>query len=175
MKWAPRILDLADVFRGKTLSAQVWRADASVSPRTKRNYRSALAKFDEAVAGKPVADSVIADYLADLHAAGKSPGDVQPGRYCSQVPRPAAGHPVARDLDNLALALPNVNRSKSGKDAAEWLPKRSRCWFARTIIRVKAKYGLSVDAREKAALTRHYRRVAFPEMEGNEDYDDNSR
>ncbi len=75
---APRILDLADA-RGKTLSAQVWRADASVFPKTKRKYRSALAKFDEAVADKPVADSVIADYLADLHAAGKSPGT------CNQV------------------------------------------------------------------------------------------
>ena len=71
---APRILDLAGAFRGKTLSAQVWRADASVFPKTKRNYRYALAKFDEAVAGKPVADSVIADYLAGLHAAGRSPG-----------------------------------------------------------------------------------------------------
>ncbi len=62
----------------------------------------------------------------------------------------------AQDLDNLALALPRVNRRKSAKDAAEWLPKRSQCWFVGTVIRVKAKYGLSVDAREKAALARVY-------------------
>ena len=59
----------------------------------------------------------------------------------------------ARDLDNLVLALPGVNLAKSAKDAADWLPRLGRrCWFVRTVIRVKAKYGLSVDAREKAAL-----------------------
>ena len=58
----------------------------------------------------------------------------------------------AQDLDNLVLALPSVNRRKYNKDAAGWSPRRNKCWFARTIIRVKTKYKLSVDAREKAAL-----------------------
>ena len=36
----------------------------------------------------------------------------------------------ARDLRNLTLASPRVNRhQKSGKDAGEWLPARNRCWF----------------------------------------------
>ena len=30
--------------------------------------------------------------------------------------------------------------------------QRNQCWFPRTIIQVKAKYNLSIDAREKAAL-----------------------
>lgn len=37
----------------------------------------------------------------------------------------------SRDLDNLTLASPSVNRhQKSGKDAGEWLPERNQCWFA---------------------------------------------
>ncbi|MDE0661985.1 MAG: HNH endonuclease family protein [Gammaproteobacteria bacterium] len=59
----------------------------------------------------------------------------------------------ARDLDNLTLASPGVNRhSKSDKDAAEWLPPDNRRWYARTVVRVKRKYGLSVDAAERDAL-----------------------
>lgn len=59
----------------------------------------------------------------------------------------------ARDLLNLTLASPTVNRhQKSGKDFAEWLPARNKCWYAATIIEVKSKYRLSVDGREKAAL-----------------------
>lgn len=59
----------------------------------------------------------------------------------------------ARDLLNLTLASPNVNRhQKRGKDFAEWTPARNKCWYAATIIKVKSKYRLSVDSREKAAL-----------------------
>ena len=59
----------------------------------------------------------------------------------------------ARDLDNLTLASPRVNRhEKKAKDAAQWLPERNRCWFAARVVAVKRKYGLSVDAREAAAL-----------------------
>ncbi len=59
----------------------------------------------------------------------------------------------ARDLDNLTLATPQLNRhQKSGKDAGEWLPAQNRCWFAQTIVHVKKKYALSVDQREYDAL-----------------------
>lgn len=59
----------------------------------------------------------------------------------------------ARDLLNLTLASPNVNRrQKVAKDFAEWTPARNKCWYAATIIKVKSKYRLSVDSREKAAL-----------------------
>jgi hypothetical protein len=61
----------------------------------------------------------------------------------------------ARDLLNLTLASPSLNRhQKSGKDFAEWRPKLNVCWFADRIIKVKKKYNLSVDSREKAALQR---------------------
>ena len=59
----------------------------------------------------------------------------------------------ARDLLNLTLASPSVNRhQKSGKDFAEWRPALNQCWFAHQIIKVKVKYGLTIDVQEKAAL-----------------------
>ena len=59
----------------------------------------------------------------------------------------------ARDLDNLTLASPRVNRhEKKAKDAAEWLPERNQCWFAARIVAVRQKYALTIDAREAAAL-----------------------
>ena len=58
----------------------------------------------------------------------------------------------ATDLDNLTLATGTLNRKKWHKDAAGWIPPRSQCWFARTVIKVKRKYGLTVDRKEKRAL-----------------------
>ena len=59
----------------------------------------------------------------------------------------------ANDLLNLTLAAPDLNRRvKGGNDAGEWLPQSNRCWYADTVIKVKAKYGLTVDIVEAAAL-----------------------
>lgn len=61
----------------------------------------------------------------------------------------------SNDLLNLTLASPSVNRhQKSGKDFAEWRPALNACWYADTIIKVKFKYKLTVDSRERAALER---------------------
>ena len=61
----------------------------------------------------------------------------------------------ARDLRNLTLASPRVNRhEKSGKDAAEWVPVRNRCWFAGRVLEVRRVYGLTIDRREATALDR---------------------
>ena len=59
----------------------------------------------------------------------------------------------ARDLENLTLASPRLNRwEKSDKDAADWLPDHNRCWYVRTIVQVKQKWNLSVDPAERVAL-----------------------
>ena len=59
----------------------------------------------------------------------------------------------SRDLRNLTLASPKVNRyEKSGKDAAEWVPARNRCWFAGRVVEVRRAYGLTIDRREAQAL-----------------------
>ena len=61
----------------------------------------------------------------------------------------------ARDLDNLTLASPSVNRHQKGaKDAAEWMPDKNRCWFAARVVEVRLKYGLTIDRREADALER---------------------
>lgn len=58
----------------------------------------------------------------------------------------------ARDLANLTLASPSLNRYQKGaKDLAEWQPSQNVCWFAQTVVVVKAKYNLSMDRREAAA------------------------
>ena len=73
----------------------------------------------------------------------------------------------ASDLRNLTLASPRVNRhQKSGKDAAEWLPARNRCWFAARVVEVRRAYDLTIDLREAAVLeqnscsVRQYRHAA---------------
>ena len=49
----------------------------------------------------------------------------------------------AKDLRNLTLAAPEVNRQeKGGKDAAKWLPDRNRCWFAARVVEVRRAYDL---------------------------------
>ena len=68
---------------------------------------------------------------------------------------PATKRRFARDLRNLTLAAPAVNRhQKSGKDAAEWVPSRNACWFAGRVLEVRRAYGLTIDRREAAALGR---------------------
>ncbi|WP_420447547.1 HNH endonuclease family protein [Candidatus Palauibacter sp.] len=59
----------------------------------------------------------------------------------------------ARDLDNLTLADPDTNRRDKGAlDAADWLPPRSRCWFAARVLAVRLEWMLSIDRREAASL-----------------------
>ena len=58
----------------------------------------------------------------------------------------------AGDIDNLTVAAPSVNRSKSDRDAGEWRPPSNGAWFAARTIAVKRKYGLSIDPREREAL-----------------------
>ena len=61
----------------------------------------------------------------------------------------------ARDLRNLTLASPRVNRhEKSGHDASEWVPALNRCWFATRVVEVRRAYRLTIDGREAAALER---------------------
>ena len=61
----------------------------------------------------------------------------------------------AQDLENLTLADPQLNRhQKSDKDLAEWLPPQNRCWYVTTVVKVKAKYGLTMDSAEAAVARR---------------------
>ena len=59
----------------------------------------------------------------------------------------------SRDLLNLTLASPRVNRNQKGaKDAAEWQPDANQCWFGQTVVAVRRAYQLTIDRREADAL-----------------------
>ena len=59
----------------------------------------------------------------------------------------------SRDLLNLTLVNPSVNRNQKGaKDAAEWQPDANQCWFAQTVLAVRRAYQLTIDRREADAL-----------------------
>jgi DNA uptake protein ComE-like DNA-binding protein len=62
----------------------------------------------------------------------------------------------ANDQLNLLAVTASSNRSKGDRDAGEWLPPSQSAWCVTgaIIITVKAKYRLSIDAREKAGLER---------------------
>lgn len=58
----------------------------------------------------------------------------------------------SRDLLNLTLASPSLNRAKGALDAADWMPDENPCWFANRIVQVRRKYHLTIDRREADAL-----------------------
>ena len=71
----------------------------------------------------------------------------------------------ARDVLNLTLASPQVNRYEKGaKDAAEWQPRRNACWLVNRTLEVRRKYGLSIDRREAIAIERRLAACASTEM-----------
>ena len=71
----------------------------------------------------------------------------------------------ARDLLNLTLASPSVNRfQKSAKDVAEWLPSLNACWFVARTLDVRRKYDLTIDRQEADAAERVLSMCASSEM-----------
>ena len=61
----------------------------------------------------------------------------------------AARRAFGRDLFNLTLASPSVNRhQKIAKDVAEWLPALNQCWYVNQVVLVKRKYNLTMNQAE---------------------------
>ena len=61
----------------------------------------------------------------------------------------AARKAFGRDLLNLTLASPSVNRhQKIAKDLAEWLPALNQCWYVNQVVLVKRKYNLTMNQAE---------------------------
>ncbi|NLG55254.1 MAG: HNH endonuclease [Rhodococcus sp.] len=60
---------------------------------------------------------------------------------------------IANDALNLAASDPSANRSKGDLDAGNYLPPGTfRCTYVDRYLRVKVKYGLTVDTAEHSAL-----------------------
>lgn len=72
----------------------------------------------------------------------------------------------AGDLENLTLASGGLNRRKSAKDAAAWLPPliANRCWFAARVTMVRDRYNLTVDREERDTLEAILRRCKNTKM-----------
>ena len=99
----------------------------------------------EVIPHKRLADIEHVVSLSEAHASGLWRADEGVRRM------------FAADLANLALASEEINRIfKVGKDAAEWLPetREAQLWYAQTVVNVKRRYGLSVDAAEADILRR---------------------
>lgn len=60
----------------------------------------------------------------------------------------------ANDPDNLAAVAARVNRQKSGRSAADWLPPLNRCRYVIAQATVKDRYGLTVTKRERDTMRR---------------------
>ena len=78
--------------------------------------------------------------LAEAHNSGMCEHDTQTKRT------------FGGDLLNLTLADSVTNRTKSSRDAFDWLPEENKCWFADRVLKVRQEFGLSVDPDEAAAL-----------------------
>ena len=78
--------------------------------------------------------------LAEAHDSGLCSADRETKRR------------FAREIGNLTLAAPGVNRSKAAFDAAEWMPASNRCWFSARVVQVRRAYGLTIDRAEADAL-----------------------
>ena len=66
------------------------------------------------------------------------------------------------DRRTLVAVTDNVNQSKSDRDPAEWLPTYSRCVYIKQWTAVKIRWSLTVDAAEKATLTRIAKHCSNP-------------
>ena len=88
------------------------------------------------------------DHLVPLYEAHKSGGHSWSAErrelYANDL-----GHP-----DALIAVSASSNRRKGASDPAEWLPDDIdvHCWYSAAWIEVKARWSLSVDPAEKAAL-----------------------
>ena len=119
-----------------------YRYPQSIEPRIVERQGGAFSPYDGTVF-ESLSESDIEHIVAvsEAHDSGLCRADSETKKR------------FATDLDNLTLARPRLNRyEKIAKDAAQWLPSQNQCWYAKRIVQVKAKYGLSVDAPEKAAL-----------------------
>lgn len=70
------------------------------------------------------------------------PGDWPPERRTA----------YANDVAGLVAVTGSSNSSKSDDDPARWLPAEDRCGYVTTWVRIKKKYGLSVDQAEHDAI-----------------------
>lgn len=101
-------------------------------------------------------DSVYTPYSCMLKPLDGSDTDIEhivakkEAHYSGRLTKPQRRE-FGRDLVNLTIADPGVNRNEKG-DNDTWQPDRNRGWMAERIIRAKQKWHLSVDDAERTVL-----------------------
>ena len=58
------------------------------------------------------------------------------------------------DHRTLSAQTSKLNSTKQARGPEEWMPPRHRCGYVGEWVAVKIRWGLKVDSKEKAALTR---------------------
>jgi hypothetical protein len=141
--------------------AQTWRG-LRVAPEIRCSpYRSSDYSYPQSIEARIVADlgGIWSPYTGRLFASRRETdiehivarSEAHDSGLCRATR--STRRRFATDLLNLTLASPDVNRrQKNDRDASAWLPSRNRCWFADRVLRVRQKYGLTIDRREADAL-----------------------
>ena len=92
------------------------------------------------------------DHVVPLAEVARS-GPVVDGRRQRPGDWPAARREAyANDVEGLLAVTGSSNQSKSDDDPARWLPTEDRCGYVTRWVRIKKKYGLSVDQAEHDAI-----------------------
>lgn len=152
-----------DATEASEAEVETWRGltvapERRCAPFARRDYRypqSVELRIIEAMGGRIYGPYTGTHYPTRRHTDIEHIVAVSEAHDSGLCARPAERQAFARDLRNLTLASPSVNRHrKRAKDAAEWMPKLNRCWFAARVVEVRRAYGLTIDRREADALDR---------------------
>ena len=141
--------------------AEVLIEEAIVKPKIGLKCKLTGGKWLSAYDGKTItnASQLDVDHLVPLAEAWRSGA----WKWTS-----AQRQAYANDLDNsealIAVTL-STNRSKGDKDPSSWMPKETQCNYVESWISIKSKYVLSVDEKEKIALTQLIRDCSLAEVQ----------
>jgi len=141
--------------------AEVLIEEAILKPKIGPKCKLTGGKWISAYDGKTITNSSLldVDHMVPLAEAWRS------GAWnWTSAQRQA----FANDLENsealIAVTL-STNRSKGDKDPSSWMPKETQCNYVESWISIKSKYVLSVDEKEKIALTQLIRDCSLAEVQ----------
>ena len=124
--------------------------EASISPNTRRAYRGALARLDGWLAGRPLTDPTLADYLATLHGTGRAPATASQVLAAARFRCRLAGQPRP---DGSAVAAVLRGLKREGRDRGRGQVTGVRWEDVDAAVRIAADHrGASLADRRDAAM-----------------------
>ena len=155
------LLLLATALAAADASGQTWRGLVVAPERRCSPYRSDDYSYPQSVEASIVRElgGIYSPYTGERFAStGQTDIEHMVARSEAHDSGLCAADPTtrrafARDLLNLTLASPGLNRgAKGARDAAEWMPARNRGWFVDRVVAVRQRWSLTIDAQEANAL-----------------------